>query len=53
LIIPPDGTSSTNNIRTFYDGNVSVATDQAGKQKKTITDGFGRLIEVQEPGGAQ
>ncbi|MGA7784832.1 MAG: RHS repeat-associated core domain-containing protein [Candidatus Acidiferrales bacterium] len=50
MVIPPDGTSSSNNVTTAYSGNTVTVTDQAGKQRKSYTDGLGRLIEVDEPG---
>jgi RHS repeat-associated protein len=39
-------------ITTLFTGNSTTITDQAGKQRRTITDALGRLIEVDEPGGA-
>ncbi len=50
MLIPPDGSSSSNNVTTTYSGNTVTVTDQAGKQRKSYTDGLGRLIEVDEPG---
>lgn len=47
--IPPDGSPSSNNISFSYSGNTITATDQTGKQRKTITDAFGRPTEVDEP----
>jgi RHS repeat-associated protein len=35
---------------TAYDGNATTVTDQAGKQRRSIMDGLGRLVEVDEPG---
>src|SRR5262249_35294468 len=32
-------------------GNCTFATDEAGAPRKTCSDGLGRLIEVDEPGG--
>jgi RHS repeat-associated protein len=48
-LIPPDGTTSTNNVNTVYSDNCTTVTDQAGKIRKSCTDGLGRLIEVDEP----
>jgi len=31
-------------------GNCTVATDEAGKQRRACSDGIGRLVEVDEPG---
>ena len=51
LLIPPDGTTSSNNITTSYCANAALTTDQAGKWRRTITDGLGRAVEVDEPNG--
>jgi RHS repeat-associated protein len=40
----PDGAVMT----TAYSGNMVTVTDQAGKQRKSVTDGLGRLKEVYE-----
>ena len=48
-LIPPDGTSSTNNVSTVYASNCTTVTDQAGKTRKTCTDSLGRLTQVFEP----
>jgi YD repeat-containing protein len=48
LEIPPDGSSSSNNVSTNYQGNCATVTDQAGKQRKSCTDGLGRLVQVFE-----
>jgi RHS repeat-associated protein len=50
MLIPPDGSSSSNNVTTTYFGNTVTVTDQAGKQRRSFTDGLGRLIEVDAPG---
>jgi hypothetical protein len=60
LVVPPDGTipSGTtcpaippaNDIFTTYLGNATAVTDQAGNQRRSISDGLGRLVEVDEPG---
>lgn len=47
--IPTDGTSSTNNVVTSYADNCVVITDQAGKTRKTCSDGLDRLTQVFEP----
>ena len=56
-VAPPDGTTptagsacQTNNACTQYADNTVTVTDQAGKQRRTVTDPLGRLIEVDEPG---
>jgi YD repeat-containing protein len=56
-VAPQDGTSPTssmaclaNNVCTQYQGNATIVTDQAGKQRRSISDALGRLIEVDEPG---
>jgi RHS repeat-associated protein len=51
-VIPPDGTSGSNNITMTYSGNSVTATDQAGKKRKTETDGLGRMFRVWEPDAA-
>jgi hypothetical protein len=48
-VIPPDGSSGSNNVSTVYSGNCTTVTDQAGKQRKSCTDALGRLISVYEP----
>ena len=41
-------------ITTSYSGNTTTVTDPVGKIRKSVADGLGRLIEVDEPGtGAQ
>ena len=52
-LIPPDGTSSSNNITTAYSGNCTTVTDQTGKKRKICTDALGRLIQVFEPDASQ
>ncbi len=42
-------TSSTGLISTSYDANFTTVTDQAGKVRRSMTDGLGRLIRVDEP----
>lgn len=41
----PDGAV----LATAYSGNVVTVTDQAGKLRRSITDGLGRLSRVDEP----
>jgi RHS repeat-associated protein len=58
LVVPPDGTlpsgnscpasQSNNTIWTTYSGNTTTVTDQAGKSRKSVTDGLGRLTTVFE-----
>jgi RHS repeat-associated protein len=48
-VIPPDGSSSANNVSTTYSGNCSTATDQAGKKRMVCSDGLGRMTQVFEP----
>jgi RHS repeat-associated protein len=39
-------------VGTVYSGNAVTVTDQAGKARKSITDGLGRLIKViEDPSG--
>src|SRR5579872_7427855 len=46
-VTPP----SAGNTQYQYSGNSVIVTDPAGKQRKSVTDALGRLIEVDEPGG--
>lgn len=41
--------SSTGTVTTTYDANAITVTDQAGKLRRSITDGLGRLTRVDEP----
>jgi RHS repeat-associated protein len=47
-VIPPDGTTSANNVTTSYSGNCATVTDQAGKNRKSCSDPLGRLKNVWE-----
>ena len=57
LEIPPDGTSSSNNVQTAYGaqttgiilGLTTTVTDQAGHKRMSVTDALGRLVDVWEP----
>jgi YD repeat-containing protein len=49
LIIPPDGTASTNNIGILYRTDTAIQTDQSGAQREFTYDGHGRVIKVREP----
>ncbi len=49
LVIPPDGTTTSNNVSTTYSGNSVTVVDQAGKERRSFTDALGRLTEVDEP----
>lgn len=52
-VIPPDGTVSTNNVTTTYSDNATTVTDQAGKSRKSVSDGLGRLTQVfEDPAGS-
>jgi RHS repeat-associated protein len=52
MIIPPDGTRSANNVSTIYSGNCTTVTDEAGKNRKSCSDGLGRLTQVfEDPAG--
>jgi RHS repeat-associated protein len=42
-------TSSSGTVTTAYDGNFATVTDQAGKVRRSMTDGLGRLARVDEP----
>jgi RHS repeat-associated protein len=49
LVIPPDGTSTNNNVSTQYCGPTTLVTDQAGHWRRSTSDALGHLIEVDEP----
>ena len=49
LVIPPDGSSTSDNVSTQYCGGTTLVTDQAAHWRRSKTDGLGRLIEVDEP----
>ncbi|MCI0627888.1 MAG: hypothetical protein L0387_40600 [Acidobacteria bacterium] len=49
VVIPPDGTATSNNISYSYAGNTGSVTNQAGQQRKQQFDGAGRLSKVYEP----
>lgn len=49
-VIPPDGTAQANYLGTAYFLNATTVTDEAGKQRRSISDALGRLVEVDEPG---
>lgn len=42
-------TSSTGVVQTDIDANATTVTDQAGKLRRSITNGLGQLIRVDEP----
>lgn len=44
-------TSDNAEFIAVYSGNTVVMTDQSGKQKRSITNGLGRLIREDEPNG--
>ncbi|MEK6304171.1 MAG: hypothetical protein AABO41_26080, partial [Acidobacteriota bacterium] len=47
----PSGTS-TGVVGTSYNANATTVTDQAGKLRRSMTDGLGRLVRVDEPNAA-
>jgi RHS repeat-associated protein len=47
-VIPPDGSTSSNNISTVYSDNCTTVTDQAGKTRKSCSDALGRLVQIFE-----
>lgn len=62
VLVPPDGTmppgsscptgNPGGDIFTTYSGNTTITTDQAGKTRKSATDGLGRLETVwEDPNG--
>ena len=49
---PPDSGTNSNwsgSVTTVYASEVTTVTDQAGKKRRSVTDGLGRLIRVDEP----
>ena len=44
-VIQPDNST----VSTSYSGNSVTVTDEAGNQRRSLTDGLGRLVEVDEP----
>jgi YD repeat-containing protein len=42
-------TTSTGTVITIYDANSTTVTDQAGKVRRSVVDGLGRLTRVDEP----
>jgi RHS repeat-associated protein len=62
LVVPPDGTlpsggacpatQPSNTIFTTFSLNTATVVDQAGKSRKSVTDGLGRLTQVfEDPAG--
>jgi RHS repeat-associated protein len=47
-VVKPDGSV----INTEYSGNSTTVTDETGRMRLSYSDALGRLIEVEEPGGA-
>ena len=48
LLIPADGTSTTDNQPTSYSGNTVTVKDEAGNTRTTTSDALGRLTQVSE-----
>jgi RHS repeat-associated protein len=51
---PPSNGSGgifTGNVTTSYDANFTSVTDQNGKLRRSMVDGSGRLVRVDEPDG--
>jgi RHS repeat-associated protein len=44
-----DNTSLTGTVTTSYDAEYATVTDQAGKRRRSVSDGLGRLVRVDEP----
>src|SRR5262249_34824939 len=49
MVIPPDGSSTSNRTVFSYATNTMTLTDPAGQARKSQVDGLGRLISVWEP----
>src|SRR6202030_1314220 len=43
-------TPPSNDVFTAFLVNATTVTDQAGNQRRSVSDGLGRLVEVDEPG---
>ena len=41
--------ASTGVVKTNLDANVTTTTDQAGKKRRSVSDGIGQLVRVDEP----
>ncbi|HKC66041.1 MAG TPA: RHS repeat-associated core domain-containing protein, partial [Pyrinomonadaceae bacterium] len=41
--------NSTGTVTTSYDANYTTVTDQAGKQRRSVTNATGQLVRVDEP----
>lgn len=63
VAVPPDGTAvsgsacpatqPTNDVFTTYSANTTTVKDQAGKSRKSVSDGLGRLSQVfEDPAGS-
>jgi len=46
-VVDADGSNST--VTTKYCGSSTLVTDEAGRWRRSTTDGLGRLVEVDEP----
>ena len=44
-----DNNSSTGTVTRAYDGFFTTVTDQAGKPSRSMADGLGRMVRVDEP----
>ena len=42
-------TTGTGQVVSTYDANTTTVMDQAGKVRRSVTDGLGRLVRVDEP----
>ncbi len=49
MVIPPDGSDSTNRTTYSYSGTTVTVTDPTDKKRKSETDALGRLTKVTEP----
>jgi RHS repeat-associated protein len=52
LVIPPDGSQSSNNVSTSYTNNCATVADQAAKKRTGCTNSLGYLTQVfEDPSG--
>jgi RHS repeat-associated protein len=48
MVIPPDGTASSNNVSVAYTNNCATSADQAGKSRSTCSNSISNLTQVFE-----
>jgi RHS repeat-associated protein len=48
MLIPPDGSATTNHETTSYTGNTTTTIDEAGAKRVTTVDALGRVTQIAE-----